>query len=183
MTPFELRTERLVLDQPSGADVDAITEYCQDPLFERFLTTPWPYRRADAEFFVHDFVPTGWASDRELTWALRLAGERELLGVLGFRAARADLGYWLGAPHRGRGYMPEAVRAVTTWALSAGHFRIGWECVVGNVASAAVARKAGFAYTGEAPSTASFRDGSRPLSWHGVLATTPIPDALPWPIP
>ncbi len=39
MTPVELRTARLVLSPPTLDDVDAITRYCQDPLFERFLTT------------------------------------------------------------------------------------------------------------------------------------------------
>lgn len=43
MEPVELRSERLTLSVPTLDDVDAITRYCQDPLFERYLTTPWPY--------------------------------------------------------------------------------------------------------------------------------------------
>ena len=60
MQPLTLRTDRLVLDQPRDGDVDAITEYCQDPLFERYLTVPWPYEREHAVSFVDDYIPAGW---------------------------------------------------------------------------------------------------------------------------
>ncbi|WP_210480510.1 GNAT family N-acetyltransferase [Naasia sp. SYSU D00948] len=182
MAPFELRTERLLLDQPVAADVDDITRYCQDPLFERFMTVPVPYSRRDAEYFVSRHVPDGWASGTEYTWALRVAGSQDVVGMIALRTARPDLGYWLGAPHRGHGYMTEAVRAVTGWAFRSGYERVEWECVAGNLASAAVARGAGFGYTGEGPSVLTFRDGSHPHSWHGVL---PAPDGepRPWPGP
>ena len=54
MQPFTLDAGPLLLDQPAEADVDAITRYCQDPVFEQFMTLPWPYRRTDAEFFVNE---------------------------------------------------------------------------------------------------------------------------------
>jgi hypothetical protein len=37
------------------------------------------------------------------------------------------------------------------------------------VASAAVARGAGFTFTGTSPAAAPARDGAHPTSWHGVL--------------
>ena len=52
MRPVTLRTARLTLDEPRLADAELVTEYCQDPLFERYLTTPWPYTRADADAFL-----------------------------------------------------------------------------------------------------------------------------------
>jgi RimJ/RimL family protein N-acetyltransferase len=73
----------------------------------------------------------------------------------------------MGAPHRGRGYMTEAVRAVCTWVFDElGEQRIRWEAVAGNLASAHVARSAGFRYDGERPVELQFRDGSHPLGWH-----------------
>src|SRR5690606_16612893 len=117
MDPFELRAGPLTLDQPGEGDVDRITEYCQDPLFERFLTIPWPYERQHAEHFVTVFVPNGWASGDELTWALRTGGE--FLGVVGLRRS-GMIGYWLGAPHRGHGHMARAVNAVIDWSFEAG---------------------------------------------------------------
>ena len=53
MIPVELRSERLILSIPTGdADIEAIARFCQDPLFEQYLTTPWPYTRNDAVAFV-----------------------------------------------------------------------------------------------------------------------------------
>jgi RimJ/RimL family protein N-acetyltransferase len=169
MTPVELRTERLVLDQPAERDIPRITEYCQDPLFERYLTTPWPYTEEHARGFVSEFVPSGWENDREYTWAIRATEGGSLLGVVGNAVAPGGIGYWLGGRHRGFGYMTEAVRVVVDWAFARGAERIAWECVVGNDASAAVAKKNGFRYTGERP-TRAWRDESRPLAWHGELA-------------
>ena len=183
MLPVILRSERLVLDAPTMGDRDAVAEYCTDPVFERYLTTPWPYLREHAEGFVREHVPGGWAGDREYTWALRLGDGEPLLGVLGVRTERHDLGFWLGAPHRGNGYLPEAARAVIDWMFAdRGVQRIRWEAIVGNTASAAAARKLGFAYTGVAPADVPSRDGSRPRAWHGILAASHTRDEKPgWP--
>ena len=174
MRPVELRSERLVLSIPSGdADIDAIAHYCQDPLFERYLTTPWPYTRADAREFVERFVPQRWADDSEYGWAIR-SEQGALLGMIGWRT-RGDLGFWMGAEHRGNGYMVEALAAVVEWVFAEpvvdGHAveRIDWETLPGNYASARVARAAGFHYTGLAPVVIPARDGSFPDSWHGML--------------
>jgi RimJ/RimL family protein N-acetyltransferase len=79
MEPVSLRSARLVLSAPTLDDVDAIVRYCQDPLFERYLTTPWPYTREDGVSFVESFVPSGWAADRDYTWGIRFLDGR-LLG-------------------------------------------------------------------------------------------------------
>jgi RimJ/RimL family protein N-acetyltransferase len=182
MNPVELRTERLVLDQLTAADVDFVTEYCQDPLFERYLTTPWPYLPAHAENFIGYHVPTGWASGTELTWAVRASGT--FVGVIALRAERDDVGFWLGAPHRGRGYLSEALGAVCDFAFSVGRDVVRWECLVGNTASAATARAAGFTYTGVGPALVEARDGTFPLSWHGILSSSDSRDRKPgWPLP
>ena len=175
MEPFQLETRRLILGAPRLADESLMTEYCQDPAFERFMTLPWPYLASDARFFVTEYVPKGWTGGSELTWALRARSGGEFLGIVGFRIPSRDLGFWLGAPHRGNGYMPEAVTAVANWVLGtrfAGISKIRWECVVGNYASAAVARNCGFTFTGTAASTIAARDGSHPESWHGSLSAT-----------
>jgi RimJ/RimL family protein N-acetyltransferase len=168
MEPVVLRTRRLVLDQPTTRDVDRITVYCQDPPFERYMATPWPYRRPDAVHFVLRVAPAGWAAGTEETWAIRLDGR--LVGMISARADAADVGYWLGRPHRGRGYLAEALQAVLDHRFAAGQPLVHWECVVGNLPSARVAWRSGFRFTGAAPSAVTFRDGSHPPAWHGVLA-------------
>ena len=170
MKPVTLVTSRLVLDELLPSDRDLVVEYCRDPLFERFMLTPWPYQPEHADMFIEKVAPVGWATEREFTWAIRHDGE--FLGVVGYREASRDIGYWLGGPHREHGYMSEAVTAVLDWVFASGRELVRWECVVGNAASMSVARKAGFRYTGERPSALGSRDGRPPLSWHAELAAT-----------
>jgi RimJ/RimL family protein N-acetyltransferase len=181
MKPVDLRTSRLLLDQPTLDDVDLIAEYCADPLFEKYLTTPWPYTRADAVGFVEQYVASGWATDREYTWALRIEGE--LVGIVGFRPERGDIGFWMGAPHRGKGLMTEAVSAVADWLLARGVARIEWFCLVGNDASAGVARKAGFRFVGDRPTPHAHRGSGEHLAWFAELAATDTREEKPgWPV-
>lgn len=170
MQPVPLESALLHLDQPVLEDAELMYEFCQDPVFERFLTVPWPYNLSDAEAFISRYIPGAWKSDQEYTWALRSRSGPELLGIICLRVPGGSIGFWLGSPHRGNGYMAEAQRLVADWAFSEGVVdAIHWECLIGNRASARVARKAGFTFTGEAASLAPYRDGSHPLSWQGWL--------------
>jgi RimJ/RimL family protein N-acetyltransferase len=178
--PPTLETPRLVLDQPTSADAALVTEYCQDPIFERFMLTPWPYERAHAEVFIGTVVPAGWQDDVEYTWALRHDGD--FLGLIGFRVRANDIGFWLGAPHRGQGFMPEATGAVADFAFTRSPRALHWECIPGNLASASVARKAGFEWLGDGPSLYPDRRGSEPIAWRGVLRPEDSRDPKPgWP--
>lgn len=187
MIPFDLHTPRLLLDQPVEDDIDAITEYCQDPVFERYLTVPWPYEREHAESFVREFVPGGWANGREFTWAMRNPDDGALLGMIGTRRKGEqlwDFGYWLGGPHRGKGLVPEAATAVLDRMFADGRCDVmRWEAVVGNGASLSVARGLGFRFTGIAPAFVEGRDGSHPDSWHAELrADDPRSPRDGWPL-
>ena len=179
-------TSRLQLSPPTLDDVDAIARYCQDPLFERYLTTPWPYSRSDAVRFV-DLVAEWWREESEFTWGIRVAPGSstggDLLGMISWRP-RGDVGFWMGAEHRGHGYMVEALTAVADWVFTErGVDEILWECVPGNVASARTARAAGFRYTGLAPAMVARRDGSFLDDWHGILLRDGGRDPKPgWPM-
>lgn len=170
MEPYVLRTARLVLDQPTSADVDDIARYCSDPVFERFLTIPWPYRRTDAVAFVDRYVTAGWADDSEWTWAIREGDDSPLLGVIGVRREIGMVGFWLGAEHRGRGILPEALTAVVDAVFSrTARDDVRWECVIGNTASVRVAQKCGFTFTGAGPGQVLGRTGAPSASWTAVL--------------
>lgn len=170
MLPVTLSSPRLRLDQLLETDAERVYEYCQDPIFERYLHIPWPYRRSDADSFISGYIPSAWASDAEYAWAMREPASGELLGVIGLRLPSASIGYWLGAPHRGRGYMPEAQRLVIDWAFANDVVdAISWQCLAGNLASARTARKAGFTFVGVGPAIQPHRDGTYPPSWHALL--------------
>ncbi len=149
MSAPELGTERLLLDSVTGDDTDAVLEYCQDAVLQRFVPVPTPYTRDAAEAYT-----VGYAAKAQYLWAIRDSRTRRFLGVVELSpepVRSAELGYWLGSPARERGVMTEAVAAVLEYAFGSdglGLGRVSWNAVVGNYPSAHVARKSGFRYEG-----------------------------------
>jgi len=187
--PVTLTTERLTLDTLSDADVDAMTAYCQDPVLKDAVPIPWPYERQHADGFINGLAPEWWDEGSEYTWAIRETDASTLLGVIGFNVELAAIGYWMGEPHRGNGFMKEAAAEVARWAFSTGQPSIRWEAVVGNQPSASVAKSLGFIYTGTRPAIGKFRNDEHPLCWHATLtAPGEIHSvelhklAAPWPV-
>lgn len=122
---------------------------CQDPLIQQwFSELPSPYRRADAEAFVGELVPQGWADDRP-GWAIR---DREFGKVCGMVtvavAGDGEVGFWMGADWRNRGWTTRAVRLVAAAAFEHGADHLRWRALVGNDASRRVATKVGFRFDG-----------------------------------
>ena len=117
----------LVLSVPTDDDLDRITEICQDADIQEWTFVPRSYQRGDAQFFVERIVTKGWSEGRELTWAVREAGDdgasATLVGMLGITLSGSDdarigeLGYWLAAAARGRGTMTRAVAALIDTAF------------------------------------------------------------------
>lgn len=182
MIPVTLSSARVHLDVPTRADTVAITEACQDPEIARWTTIPTPYTPRDATTFVDALVGPGWASDREYTWAIRRAGSTWLEGIIGYRTAVRDVGFWLAPSARGAGLMHDAVELVVDWAFRQGAPDVSWECYVGNTASAAVARAAGFSFTGTGPARIPGRDGGPTTAWQGVRRADGVPSSdRAWP--
>lgn len=184
-----LHDDRLLLSPPIGADVDAITEACQDPDIAEWVTVPSPYTRADAEGFLAHLVEPGWESGRELTWAIR-EGDRptdRLLGMVGLHGVgdgSAELGYW-GAPwSRRSGVVQRAVGLVLDHAFAPagpGLERVLWTAFVGNWPSRRIAWRAGFRVEGTIRLHGVQR-GRRRDSWVGtILRGDERRPAEPWP--
>ncbi|WP_066521938.1 GNAT family N-acetyltransferase [Curtobacterium ammoniigenes] len=181
--PVTLSSPRVRLDLPTRADTVAIAAACVDPEIQRWTTVPSPYTPRHAHSFVDALVGPGWASGRERTWAIREPGSTWLRGVISLRSEHRDVGFWMAPEARGRGLMHAALDLVAAFALTElGWPDVYWECNVGNVASAAVARGCGFVYTGTGIGLLPGRDGEPNLVWHGLRAATGTPaGALPWP--
>ena len=152
MEPVVLRTPRLELSLPREDDVDLIHAACQDADIQRYTPVPVPYEREHAAAFV-ERIPRDWEAGQHLTWIIRESGR--LVGTIGFyrvdgRGA-GEIGYWMAPWSRGGGRLREAADAVIDWGFSSdglGLVRIEWRAVVGNVASAKLARTLGFRYEG-----------------------------------
>jgi RimJ/RimL family protein N-acetyltransferase len=149
-TATELRTARLTLRPLAHADAPGLASLADDIEVARMLTSfPHPYTLADAEDLIRRSQDADPAA--EVMWAIELPGEGAI-GTLGFDpdgVLADEVGYWIGRPYWGRGYVSEALAAGLAWArrpwgrrcMTARHF-------IDNPASARVLAKAGFLYTG-----------------------------------
>jgi RimJ/RimL family protein N-acetyltransferase len=185
-TGLTLRTERLILRPWGEADIDAITEVCQDPLITSYTIVPSPYTRANSEVFVREIVPRERAAGTGAVFGAFLAGTGELAASVGLHNVRnldtgyggdAEIGYWAAPGTRGRGYTTEAVREVCRWAVEdLGVAVIRWEAIVGNEASWRVVRKVGFTREGTRRAQLVHR-GVRVDTWAGSLLRTELRSA------
>jgi RimJ/RimL family protein N-acetyltransferase len=126
-------------------DAEAVTAACQDPEIPRFTRVPSPYTLADARAF----IAFSAASDG-LSLAITAARDGVLLGSVALHGidwgqGSGELGYWVAREGRGRGIASHATRLLAGWALQdVGLARVTLHADVVNVASQAVARRAGF---------------------------------------
>lgn len=144
-----LRTGSLVLRRPRAEDAASIARLANDrSIAENTAAIPYPYTLADAEAFI------GRVASGELNSFLALAdvdGTCTPVGVGGFGASDGapELGYWIGAEYRGRGYATDVARALVDHAFETmGADRIHVCCRVTNTASRRVIEKCGFQWQG-----------------------------------
>lgn len=142
------RTPRLLLRPGWIEDAPALAAAIDEGTARNTTRMPWPYGIADAEAFLSQ--PAG-----PLPSFLIIAREQgglRLVGGVGLHgdAGEPELGYWIRADARGRGYATEAAAAVVRLAgaslrkprLVSCHF-------LDNPASGRVLRKLGFTPTGQ----------------------------------
>ena len=165
-----LATDRLVLRALNAADAMPIATLLNDFDIARMLArVPHPFSVADSKTFLAHVAASDTSRQRLFVLETRVDG---LIGIIGLDPieGRTELGYWLGKPFWGRGYMTEAVGAVLKWVgeewgrrfLVSRHF-------ADNPASGRVLTKTGFLYTGEVRQRMSVARGeavaSRMMVW------------------
>ncbi|MBX9246107.1 GNAT family N-acetyltransferase [Actinotalea ferrariae] len=189
MEPLDLRDDRLLLSPPTEADLDDITEACQDPQIAAWVTIPAPYARSDGEGFLRQAVVPGWASGSSLTWAVREADDDDgrllaMIGLDGIGDGSAELGFWVAPWARRRGVMTRATALVLQHAFAPdglGLERVLWQAYVGNWPSRRVAWRAGFRVEGTVRLHGVQR-GVRRDMWVGTLLRgDPREPVEPWP--
>jgi RimJ/RimL family protein N-acetyltransferase len=147
--PYPLTDGTVLLSVPTLADAETVAALCQDEQVRRWTTVPDPYELADAIAFVSVLAPAGWRDATTLSWAVRDAGTGEVAGMVAVQTADGELGWWLGAQYRGRGWMTRAARLVAANAFGRhGLDHLRWRAAVGNRPSLAVASRLGFTVEG-----------------------------------
>ena len=129
-------------------DVPALAELADNRKIHDVLSQlPFPYTRADALGFV-DII-----AQRQDTRAYAVTLHDRLIGVVSLMFAPdapPELGYWLGEPLWGLGYMTEAAGGLVTAARETGLFPIICaRALSSNTRSKRVLEKLGFTKTGE----------------------------------
>ena len=151
-------------------DAAAATEQSVDPLSQRWTTVPVPYERADAEFFVTELMPRGWAENTE--WGFVLEAEGRYGGTISLRnlgERRAEVGYGAHPWLRGKGYVERGLRLLLEWGFAEMDLRtVIWWAHVGNWASRRVAWRLGFSFEGTVRDWQPQR-GELRTAWVGTL--------------
>jgi len=149
MTAPLLRLDRLTLRLPERTDAERLTRLLNNfAVSGNLARVPYPYYRSEAG--ASPPTPHPGLPPRDTTFAIDIDGEG-FAGQVGFHLQRggAVLGYWLGEPYWGRGYMTEAVRGAVDWFfLMTGDPRIVSGVFAFNHASLAIQRKLKFTETG-----------------------------------
>lgn len=143
LLPTKIDTRRLVLRAPIRGDVPDLVRLADNKRIAEVLSRlPSPYTRVDAVAFVEIFAQRA----DERPFAITLDGR--FIGVVGFTFAEGlapELGYWLGEPHWGKGYMTEAVKGLIEAAQETGQFKlIRAQALASNAGSLNVLEKSGF---------------------------------------
>ena len=152
--PLVIETPRLVLRPVTLDDVDALYEHAREPDVSKMMSWDPHADRGVTEVFVRSLVD-GLAAGTNIGWAIvvegRVGGVISLDGIRwqfrAWRMDKAEIGYWLGRPHWGKGLMSEAAQAVLRWSFETlGLHKVTIGCVDGNEASRKIIEKLGFRF-------------------------------------
>jgi 8-oxo-dGTP diphosphatase len=161
-----LRTTRLVLRPLQASDAAPFHRLINDwEICRRLPDAPFPYPAELAAEWIAA-AAADRAAARAEQFALEEAATGLLLGVAGLRLGKgqknAELGYWLGRAHWGKGYAEEAARRLLDWAFAALPLtHVAATVAADNEASIAVLRKLGFAQSSRGLKTFLCRPGQK----------------------
>lgn len=113
---FRLETARLWLRWPRAADAASLSKLAgEKEVAEMTAGIPHPYTPQDAAKWIFS-ARAGNTQGSSLSLVIARRGKpAEAIGAVGLHETRpgvALLGYWIGLPHQGRGYVTEAVEAL-----------------------------------------------------------------------
>jgi RimJ/RimL family protein N-acetyltransferase len=185
VSPVTLSDGVVTLRPWSRDDAGFIADACAEPAIRRYSVPldrrgdPTPLVSiTDAEATIdafaanwRAFATTGHPSG--VAFAIADARSGEAVGQCGVddwsSEEVAQIGYWLSANARGRGFATRAVILLTRWLFELGAARVFLTIVADNEASVAVARRAGFEFEGTMRSHAVWQDQRCDVMWFAAL--------------
>ncbi len=144
--PERIETQRLVLRPPQLEDAHAMFEgWAQDQEVTRYLT--WrPHTSMEESRAILAIASSAWKSETRFPYMLTLKDNGEVIGMIDPRieGPKVGIGYVIGRAHWGKGYMPEATRAIIDWAFQQPSiYRVYATTDLENIASRRVLEKVG----------------------------------------
>jgi RimJ/RimL family protein N-acetyltransferase len=161
----------------ANASADAAIRRYSVPHDRRGHPTP-PPSITDAEATIDEFAANWRAfattkTPSGVAFAIIGARSGEVAGMCGVddwsTEDVAQIGYWLAASARGRGYATRAVILLTRWLFELGAARVFLTIVAGNETSVEVARRAEFVYEGTMRSHGVWQDQRCDVMWFAAL--------------
>ena len=172
-----LDTARLVLRPFVLADAADVQRLAGDrSVADTTLRIPHPYPDGAAEQWIAAQAP-GFEAGTQAVFAITLRSSGELVGAIGLvierSADRAELGYWIGAGSRNRGYCTEAGRAVIDYGFeSLSLNKIFAHHFTRNPASGRVLQKLGMRLEGEQAQHVKKWDRYENIVLYGLVRAT-----------
>jgi len=147
MPSFTLESERLLLREPELSDASTIAALMNDwDVVKNLASAPFPYLEEHARDFIGR-QEDGRAKGTDFVFAITRKSDSALVGKCGLHLKETgfEMGYWLGRPYWGQGYVTEAAAQVLAFGfrnLRAESIWAGW--FHDNPASGRVLEKLGF---------------------------------------
>ena len=174
---FRLETRRLWLRWPRMADATAILRQAgEKSVAEMTASIPHPYPVDAVEPFIFG-ARKGNALGEHLVLAITPRSRpNELIGMVGAHSRATGVpfvGYWLGLPHWGKGYVTEAVQALTDTLFTLLDIKaLEADARVINPASRRVLEKSGFRAEGSFLKSLPARGGLFPCEQYRLDRST-----------
>ena len=176
----QIKTERLTLRRTQSTDAQTMARRINDPDILRMTATlPMPYFTLTADFWLIR-AAADWRQGNSFAYAITHTDD-SMMGVVDlFKNSEDDweIGYWIGKEFWGKGYMPEAAKALLSEGfrvfdapyIDAGYFE-------DNPASGRVLEKLGFVDKNEPSRLFSVARGER---FTGIELRLPRNTAARW---
>lgn len=169
-----LETDRLRIRQLTEADIPAIYAIFSHPEVMRYWASPpWTSITQAEERLVR--IQDGYRSEEAFQWGIERKEDGALLGACSLfsfnrTSRRCEIGYALGRPYWGQGYMGEALRALVAYAFETLDLnRLEADIDPRNTASAKTLERLGFQKEGFMPERWIVADEVSDTQWYGLL--------------
>jgi len=166
MSAVILKTNRLHLRAPAPEDLDSCAALLGDYEVAKMLSrVPYPYDLEAGRVYLARSEEHWRNVSQADELSFHIDHDGQMIGSIGFKTLRETpkIGYWLGRPSWGKGYMSEAAEAVVTWLFTqTDHECLAGEAMMENSGSLKVLERLGFRRVAQVGCTSVSRGATVP---------------------